>query len=343
MSVSETVDRQSASYRRGLVLGLTMAEVILLIVFALLIALAAVWKAEHTQRTQLESALNALETTASLGAADPTELVLLAKMRVLLHSPKGREIAAALQDIVAGQEPLAVTEEEKNAIVEIRAQLRNVKPAKIDEQWRSLVAASKVADLPGRLQVVEAVEKFAPKGSGTNAMIEVAQRLLGQGEHSWPPIINLSEAGGYFFATGKAELTENFERQLKNVIVPELITLAERYRVDIIEVIGHTDERPVSLRTTNLDSGLLDALKSSGSVSSLVAADNAGLGLSRAVSVASVLIRDGRLARYRVLPYSGGQLIGTDEKLTSGGGGDAQERRRIEIRLRRSQESMAKR
>src|SRR5262249_1918212 len=130
---------------------------------------------------------------------------------------------------------------------------------------------------------------------------------------------------------------------LKNVTVPELVGLAEKYRVDTIEVIGHTDERPVSQRISNLDNGLLDALKSPGAVGSLVAADNAGLGLARAASVASGLIRDGRLARYRVLPYSGGQLIGTDEKLTSGGGGDAQERRRIEIRLRRSQESMAKR
>jgi hypothetical protein len=37
---SESVAEQSSSYRQGLVLGLTMAEVILLIVFALLIALA---------------------------------------------------------------------------------------------------------------------------------------------------------------------------------------------------------------------------------------------------------------------------------------------------------------
>ena len=39
---------------------------------------------------------------------------------------------------------------------------------------------------------------------------------------------------------------------------------------------------------------------------------------------------------------AGGQLIETDERLTVGGGGDAPNRRRIEIRLRRSQESLGR-
>jgi hypothetical protein len=40
-----------------------------------------------------------------------------------------------------------------------------------------------------------------------------------------------------------------------------------------------------------------------------------------------------------LLPLSGGQLIGVDDRLNSGGGGDERERRRIEIRLRRAARS----
>src|SRR6516225_4802943 len=43
------VARQSSSYRAGLVLGLTMAEVMLLVIFCLLIALAAYLRFEKKQ------------------------------------------------------------------------------------------------------------------------------------------------------------------------------------------------------------------------------------------------------------------------------------------------------
>ena len=45
-----TVGRQTASYRQGLVLGLTMAELMLLLVFCLLIALGVSLAAERAKR-----------------------------------------------------------------------------------------------------------------------------------------------------------------------------------------------------------------------------------------------------------------------------------------------------
>jgi hypothetical protein len=68
----------------------------------------------------------------------------------------------------------------------------------------------------------------------------------------------------------------------------------------------------------------------------LIPADNAGLGLARATAVVRVLMLDERLKGYTLLPLSGGQLIGVDDRLTKGGGGDERERRRIEIRVRRA-------
>ena len=72
-------------------------------------------------------------------------------------------------------------------------------------------------------------------------------------------------------------------------------------------------------------------------VDMLQPADNAGLGLARAVAVLRVLSSDPRLRGFRILPLSGAQLIGIDGRLTRWDGmGDVRERRRIEIRMRKS-------
>jgi hypothetical protein len=118
--------------------------------------------------------------------------------------------------------------------------------------------------------------------------------------------------------------------------VPELLDIAARFGVRTIEVIGHTDEQKIIPRNSNLDALLLEILHHAGNVSSLIPADNAGLGLARATAVVRVLMLDERLKGYTLLPLSGGQLIGVDDRLTKGGGGDERERRRIEIRVRRA-------
>src|SRR5207245_11641164 len=117
---------------------------------------------------------------------------------------------------------------------------------------------------------------------------------------------------------------------------PQLFDLAQRYNARTIEVIGHTDEQKIVPRNSNLDALLLDILRHTGNVSTLTPADNAGLGLARATAVVRVLSLDEGLKGYTLLPLSGGQLIGVDDRLTRGGGGDERERRRIEIRVRRA-------
>src|SRR5215472_14398038 len=49
--------QQRSSYRRGLVLGLTMAEIMVLLVFCLLIAMATFLKREETRRIAAEEEL----------------------------------------------------------------------------------------------------------------------------------------------------------------------------------------------------------------------------------------------------------------------------------------------
>ena len=157
------------------------------------------------------------------------------------------------------------------------------------------------------------------------------------GGHTWPPIINLSEADGYFFATGSADLTLDFEMALQTAVVTRLLQIAEAFDVDVIEVIGHTDEQPVSNRVSNLDRTLPTVTTGGNSTGALQWADNAGLGLARALAVVKVLSFDPRLRRFRILPLSAAQLIATDGKLTRWDAkGDVRERRRIEIRMRKS-------
>jgi len=347
MSVSGIVDRQSASYRQGLVLGLTMAEVILLIVFALLIALAAVWRAEHQEKARIEAKLNDMETTASIAPSDPADLDLIAKFEKLLRTVDRSVIAAALEHIGAGESLLALSEQEAGYVSEIKSRVQNSDPPEIDQQWRELVAAASVKHLAHKLAVAEAIDRAIPEQADANeiaTLVGLGQRAQKEGSHDWPPIINLHEADGYFFERGSPELKPLFEAKLKSNIIPELVRLTQQYGVDVIEIIGHTDEQPVSPRISNLDRTLADMLNGSISVASPIHADNAGLGLARAVSVVRALIRDGRLpqAQIRILPLSGGQLIAGDERITAGGGGDMPNRRRIEIRLRRSQESLGR-
>ena len=109
------------------------------------------------------------------------------------------------------------------------------------------------------------------------------------------------------------------------------------FDVDVIEVIGHTDEQPVSNRVSNLDRTLPTVTSGGNSTGALQWADNAGLGLARALAVVKVLSFDPRLRRFRILPLSAAQLIATDGKLTRWDArGDVRERRRIEIRMRKS-------
>ena len=110
-----------------------------------------------------------------------------------------------------------------------------------------------------------------------------------------PPIINLEEQQGYKFESGDASLTPAFREKLTREKVPELIRYASAYGVNIIEVIGHTDEIPVGIRGSNLDYLLIPFLRSGTGpepTQQLQATDNAGLGMARAAAVARYLLAD---------------------------------------------------
>lgn len=152
----------------------------------------------------------------------------------------------------------------------------------------------------------------------------------------WPPFFSLSEAGGYYFESGRATLSSDFRNSLISDIIPKLSKNIDDYGVDVVEVIGHTDEVPMG-GTSNLDKKLVAASNGRFDIGELHSTDNAGLALARAVAVVQILRRDPRLKNVTILPLSAAQMIAPGDRVADGSAASSdQRRRRIEIRLRKS-------
>jgi flagellar motor protein MotB len=346
--MSETIGRQTASYRQGLVLGLTMAEIMLLLVFCILIAVGV---ALASQRVKLDEAAERLKTVQAAAAADRA-LVETIKRNARLAELMDRATGAASQreidefwrklvesnDVVASMQRRGVSLAALKDDGDLVAKLQRLRDEGIgpDQIARGIALSRAIGDSAfGKTTTLTPQEIAALIQKGISASKPAGDTARGIG-HTWPPIINLSEADGYYFATGSADLTPDFEMALNTVVVTRLLEIAESFDVDVIEVIGHTDEQPVSNRVSNLDRSLPSVTLGS-STGVLQWADNAGLGLARALAVVKVLSFDPRLRAFRILPLSAAQLTGNDGKLTRWDGrGDVRERRRIEIRMRKS-------
>jgi flagellar motor protein MotB len=349
--MTDIIDRQTSSYRQGLVLGLTMAEIMLLLVFCLLIAVGVSLATERAKRDDALLRLKQVETAAAASgktietlrqSATLTELLERARR---LGSPS--EIDEFWRKLVDSSDTVTKMEQQGVSLATLKeesddlARLRRLMNAGIDPDKiarsaalaaaiDAVMADKKLGDL-----TPQEIAALLEKGLAAAAVKPADDSDTKKG-HNWPPIINLSEAGGYYFATGSAELTPNFATELRTVVVDRLLEIADAYDVDVIEVIGHTDEQPVNGRASNLDRAL-SAVTAGGGAGLLQWADNAGLGLARALSVVERLSADPRLRNFRILPLSAAQLIGTDGRITRWDNhGDVRERRRIEIRMRKS-------
>lgn len=152
-----------------------------------------------------------------------------------------------------------------------------------------------------------------------------------------PPIIVLPEAEGFSFESGRADLPLVFRDALSGRIIPELLSLGDQYRCDVIDCIGHTDEQKITSSVSNLDVQLLQNIYQPHGVP-LAPGSNADLGLMRCWSVISYLERDGRLSAFKKYGLSAGQTILPSGGIAKPGQGPKNDpaRRRIELRLRRS-------
>jgi flagellar motor protein MotB len=344
--MSDIIRQQSASYRQGLVLGLTMAEIMLLLVFCLLIAVGVALSSERMKLTEALDQVQALETVAASNKKVIDTIRRNARLAEVLDrsSASPREIDDFWRKLVESNDamtkmerdgvPLAALEEDTAAAATLRELIHDgidpdklARGAAIAAAVDTAATAHQVAPLSTQ-EIAALVEKAlaAPKPADDGAK-----------GHNWPPIINLSEADGYFFAVGSAQLTPSFATELRGGVTDRLLQIAQKFDVDVIEVIGHTDEQPVASHNSNLDRRLESVTSGDGDIGDLQWSDNAGLGLARALSVVELLSVDPRLHNFRILPLSAAQLIGTDGRLTHWDNhGDVRERRRIEIRMRKS-------
>ncbi len=332
--------QQRSSYRQGLVLGLTMAEIMLLLVFCLLIAMATFLKSEQAKRVVAEQQL--LQEQAQnardrdVVAALRQNNAVTEKLQNLSGLTDRKEIDQYWRELVDSRTAMAELEKTGVSVKELRDRFNDIE--KLRSKGINVDKALRDADVVGAIN--RTMTRPGQPPVSTLAILDAIERGKtepGPGGHQWPPIISLSEAGGYSFKIGSAELSTWFYDQLVNKTIGEILDNIKKFDVDVVEVVGHTDEQPIGNRPSNLDRDLLSVLNSTSNVASLIPADNAGLGLARAVSVVSVLRQDPRLAAYKLIPLSGAQLVNTDETLaTQGARGDVPQRRRIEIRLRKS-------
>jgi flagellar motor protein MotB len=333
------VQRRS-SYRQGLVLGLTMAEIMLLLVFCLLIAMASFLKTEQNKLADVKQKLEQQQAQNERDHDAVTALhqnaAFVEKLQNLSGSTDPKEIDQYWRELVDSRTAMAELDKNGVSIKELRDRIADIE--KLRSNGIDLDKALRDADVVGAIN--RAMTKPGQPPASTLAILDAIERGntgSGPSGHQWPPIISLSEAGGYSFKIGSAELSTWFHDQLVNKTIGEILENIKKYDVDVIEVVGHTDDQPIGNRPSNLDHDLLSVLNSTSGVGKLIPADNAGLGLARAVSVVSVLRHDPRLAPYKLIPLSGAQLVNTDETLAiQGAHGDIPLRRRIEIRLRKS-------
>lgn len=289
--------RRDKSYRRGLILGLTIAEVMILLIFLLLMALAAALAKRDEQLRALggSGAAQLLETLQQAFPQAKTpddffkELTRSIEAREQVESELGLDAAKILQDAALGR------------------------------------AAREAAQAQGARD---------PEGFVRGALKKASAGKKGE----WPPFFSLGEADGFFFNSGQATLRPEFAARLQSAVIPALCRNVADYGVNVVEVIGHTDEVPMPGQS-NLDTRLLAASAGAFPIDSLRSADNAGLAIARAVAVVRELRAASCLAGVTVLPLSAGQTtIPVDRPADGSAAGDDQSRRRIEIRLRRSTE-----
>jgi flagellar motor protein MotB len=340
------------AYRRGVVFGFTVAEVVLLLVFCLLLLFVPFLLGENDKRTRRPPAdASYVELPASpdsilgprsggIGSANTPRPPIV---------PEEPATAPASQAATPANLPLGDPSSTNNATAQAKPLPEGWIRVAPNEANQSSTLASKrqssradpatpAADAPFEaLPLASACERLGIAAADCTAMA-ANEKLSALGRHNWPPIIKIKEADGEFFLVGSAQVSPAFEAKIKREVVPRILELVTRFQTDVVEIVGNTDEQPIPPGIpSNLDTLSIDVLAKGESPARLNAADNAGLGFARALAVVQVLSKDDRLRKLTILPLSAAQVIDVDGKLSNGSkGGDVKERRRIEIRVRQS-------
>lgn len=328
-------------HRRGVVLGFTMAELLLLLLFCLLLISATALLDKDKEIAGLK---DQVEASAGLSAKDIPRNAL--QMQVLLNKLfqqgvpqlKDADFAKLWDKLVLARDMEGMVTSAGLESPEDLKQLLTV--------WGEM--EGRFASEAEMAKLIAMVERMVAAGADTltaeqmEALVaEVSSTAPGSDPPGsrWPPIISL-DGNRYRFEIGSAEITPEFQTYLEDEAAGTIAGLLKQYNANVIEIVGHTDEQviqPNIEKTSNLDLLAIPAVNGTPGVR-LVPVDNAGLGLARAIEVARVLRGQPELAGMKVVPLSAGQLMRKGDVLSPGGGEalNDPDRRRIEIRVRRS-------
>lgn len=171
-------------------------------------------------------------------------------------------------------------------------------------------------------------------------MLVTVVSSLNNAANQKPPLIKLTEAQSFRFDTGSYKLSPEFKNRL-NKVTTNIVDDIVKYRIDTIEVIGHTDGQP-SPGVSNLDIKLLNEFENSGEINNgLQTGSNVDLGLLRALSVAAFLrekLKQKDVIMPSILAYSASSLIDLSGQYQPADPSPQSKRRRIEIRFTRNQD-----
>jgi len=155
-----------------------------------------------------------------------------------------------------------------------------------------------------------------------------------------PPIIFLRDSGTIRFKSGSARLQSSKMLKEFDSVVKQIEDNAQLYRINLVEIIGHTDPQAIGGSFSNLDKDLPNIADDTDinrrTTDSLIAGSNADLGLMRAVEIRRILRfyqTRKRLQGLEFRAYSAAQLV--PPKLDNNAKPTDEDKRRIEIRFTR--------
>lgn len=365
MAQRTSLKGNESGLRRGMVLGLTMAETLILLTFCLLLFIGVQLTREQEIRkefTELKEKYHQEQLKRKHHKLVPIskydELTSKAQKydeqyakvdHILIPRSKYDELTSKAQQYDEDQkEKTNRVLVKKSEYDELTSKAKKYDYSQKDTSGKKTISKTKYKSL------TEKAKKWEDYQSSSSSKVSISRneyRKLKDTKKKydnidkspkWPPIISLPEAKDYKFRSGSSVISKDFEAKLKTVIKDEILKILKDYKANVIEIVGHTDEQPMGLHhgKTTLDQNILQFLDNrSGNVTKdtrLIANDNAGLGYARAVTVMKVLKTIPELKKYTMQPYSAASLIMPDESITGGSETlQESERRRIEIRVRR--------
>ncbi len=153
------ISEQDGSYRRGLVLGLTMAEIAILIIFILLLALGFVLEKEHERRRAIETNLRDANTKISN---------LSEQISVLSSLSKGRDIEEFVRELIAARESARELKsikseltEAKELVSEYEEVLEGASPKEVAEALEEAITIKSILEQFGDKHAEQILKEYA--------------------------------------------------------------------------------------------------------------------------------------------------------------------------------------